>query len=309
MCIWHNYGKDIGLEIENKTQWHPAFCTSMELELMENQNGLSYEREYNLSSEPLQIDLLVIKKNPNEIIKNKIGKFFLGHNILEFKSPDDKMNIDTFYKVLSYACLYKSDTGAVDEVLDTDITITLIREQKPVKLLRQLSEKYDVITEENGIYYIDKMLFPLQIVVTKELSGSGHIWLKALTRSMDIKQAEELLNRYESLPDDSGYRSKAGTIVNLASDVNDAVFKQIILGGGSMSNELKEMLMPELAELKQILAGNQVKLAENQAELAEKDALIEENKAELAKKDALIAELKHMLAEASQDGVVFKMPN
>lgn len=29
-------------------------------------------------------------------------KFFLGHNILEYKSPDDAMNIDTFYKVLSY---------------------------------------------------------------------------------------------------------------------------------------------------------------------------------------------------------------
>ena len=60
--------------------------------------------------------------------------------------------IDT--PLLGYTCLYKSDTGAVDEILDTDITITLIREQKTVKLLRQFSEKYDVITEGNGIYYM-----------------------------------------------------------------------------------------------------------------------------------------------------------
>ena len=33
----------------------------MELELMENAEGLTYDSEYNLSREPLKIDLLVIK--------------------------------------------------------------------------------------------------------------------------------------------------------------------------------------------------------------------------------------------------------
>lgn len=75
-------------------------------------------------------------------------------------------------KILSYACLYKADTGAVDEILDTDITITLIRE---------------------------KRLFPMQIIVTGEFAENSHIWLKALTRSMDIKQAEELLDHYERI--------------------------------------------------------------------------------------------------------------
>ena len=50
------------MEIENRTQWHPAFCTSMELELMENEKALLYDREHNLGSEPLQIDLLIIRK-------------------------------------------------------------------------------------------------------------------------------------------------------------------------------------------------------------------------------------------------------
>lgn len=152
------------MEIENKIQWHPAFCSIMELELSENKAGLSYDREHNLSSEPLRIDLLVIKKNPDEIIKNEIGAFFLGHNIMEYKSPDDKVNIDTFYKVLSYACLYKADTGVVDEILDTDITISLIREQKPVKLLQQLREKYHVVQSGEGIYRIDGMLFPCRLL-------------------------------------------------------------------------------------------------------------------------------------------------
>ena len=95
--------KDTNLEIESRTKWHPEFCNIIELELMENAEGLTYDSEYNLSREPLKIDLLVFKKIQDEVIKNEIGKIFLGHNIMEYKSPDDNMNINTFYKVLSYA--------------------------------------------------------------------------------------------------------------------------------------------------------------------------------------------------------------
>ncbi len=214
------------MEIENRTQWHPAFCSTMELELLENEKGLIYDPEYYLSREPLRIDLLIIKKKPEEVIKNEIGSFFLGHNIVEYKSPDDSINIDTFYKVLSYACLYKADTGAVDEILDTDITVSLIREQKPVKLLGQLEKKYQVRREGNGIYRIYGMIFPMQVIVTKELEENRHVWLKALTRSMDISQAERLLDSYDRLEGEKE-REKAGVVVNLVSDINNEIFEKI----------------------------------------------------------------------------------
>ena len=43
-----------------------------------------------------------------------------------------------------------------------------------------------------------------------------------------------------------------------------------------MNEELKEMLLPELGELKRLLAANQMELAGKDAELAEKDAVIAE---------------------------------
>lgn len=43
-------------------QWHPAFCAATELELSANRTDLDFQREYNLSKKPLQIDLLVIRK-------------------------------------------------------------------------------------------------------------------------------------------------------------------------------------------------------------------------------------------------------
>lgn len=259
-------GKDIDLEIENRTQWHPAFCNSMELEFMENSKSLTYDMEYNLSREPLRIDLLVIKKKPETVIRNEIGTFFLGHNIIEYKSPDDDINIDTFYKVLSYACLYKAETGAVDEILDTDITVSLIRERKPIKLLGQLEEKYQVRREGRGIYRIYGMLFPMQVVVTKELEEDRHVWLKCLTRNMDISQAENLLDSYDRLSEEEA-RTKAGVVVNLVSDLNSAIFEQIVSGGGHMSEALKKLVLPELGELEELLATKEMEIADKDAKL------------------------------------------
>ena len=85
-----------------KIQWHPGFVAAMDLEFEENRSDLIYEKEYNLNTKPLEIDLLIIKKDSNVQIVNEIGKLFRGHNIVEYKSPDDHMDIDTFYKAEAY---------------------------------------------------------------------------------------------------------------------------------------------------------------------------------------------------------------
>lgn len=74
---------------DKRIQWHPAFCSAMRLELAENKDQLDYYNEYNLSSKPLQMDLLVVRRHGFQELKNTIGKIFRKHNILEYKSPDD----------------------------------------------------------------------------------------------------------------------------------------------------------------------------------------------------------------------------
>ncbi len=73
---------------EIKIQWHPGFVAAMDLEFGENRKDLIYEKEYNLNTKPLEIDLLVIKKDSDVQIVNEIGKLFRGHNIVEYKSPE-----------------------------------------------------------------------------------------------------------------------------------------------------------------------------------------------------------------------------
>jgi len=89
------------------------------------------------------------------------------------------------------------------------------------------------------------MLFPMQIIVTRELEGRLHVWLKALTRNISRMQVEELLYCCDQMQDDVEYE-KAGKIVNLVSDINEEIFKQITARGERMSDKLRYMLLPEL---------------------------------------------------------------
>ena len=161
-----------------KIQWHPGFVAAMNLELAENRADLIYEKEYNLNTKPLEIDLLVIKKDKDVHVSNKIGRIFRKYNILEYKSPDDSLNIDAFYKAGAYASLYKAYGETVDERKACDMTVSIIRETRPDGLFAYF-KNHGIQMEKpyQGIYYVmDAVLFPTQIIVSKELDRKNHIW-------------------------------------------------------------------------------------------------------------------------------------
>ena len=58
-------------------QWHPGFYAAVDLELSANRTELDFQREFNLSKKPLQIDLLVIKKTGSARIENEIWRLLL----------------------------------------------------------------------------------------------------------------------------------------------------------------------------------------------------------------------------------------
>ncbi|MDE7029767.1 MAG: hypothetical protein K2P63_07290 [Lachnospiraceae bacterium] len=270
------------MEIQDNIQWHPAFCSAVELELREYKDYLTYEREHNLGRMPLKIDLLIIKKRPDIIIRKDIADFFLGNNILEYKSPGDDVNAGTFFKALSYACLYKAEETGVRDICNVDTTVSIVREEKPVKLLGQLGEKYTVTKKKAGIYRIEGMLFPMQIIVTGELDKESHIWVTSLTRALSRKDAQELLDNCAGLGSDED-RKNADSVVNVASEANIELFKKMIQEGDQMCEELKELLAPEIVEFK-------IRLAEQNAQLADKDAKLADNAVEIAKLKKLLAE-------------------
>jgi len=172
----------------------------------------------------------------------------------------------------------KSETGGLNEISGTDITISLVREEKPRKLLKQLSTEYEGKEEGKGIYRFKGLLFPLQILVTKELDSTLHGWLCSLTRSIKQQRAENLLSDYSNLGNGRD-KQNASVIIDFVSNVNVGVFLQILKENDHMTEAMKELIAPEIIELRLMLNS--------------KDK-------ELANKDEEIERLKRQLQEAQQ---------
>lgn len=98
--------------------------------------------------------------------------------ILLYKAPGAHLDVDSYYKAVAYGCLYKAYGDTVDERKADDITISLLRDAKPEGMLRYFSDAgTDIRNVQPGIYYLrgDKILFPTQIIVIKELKEKSHV--------------------------------------------------------------------------------------------------------------------------------------
>lgn len=231
---------------DTKIQWHPGFVAAMNLELAQNRKDLIFEKEYNLNTKPLEIDLLVIRKDSSVRIANEIGILFRGHNIMEYKSPEDGLDIDDFYKAGAYASLYKSYGRTTDAVKADDVTVSLVREAKPEGLFRYFKKHcYSVSNPYRGIYYIEgKILFPTQIVVTKELDEESHVWLSALSESMKKQSMVKLLESVGRLTEKTD-KEFADSVLEVSIGANKQVIEELI-GDDDMCQALMEIMEPQL---------------------------------------------------------------
>ena len=94
-----------------------------------------FENEHQLGTKPKEVDVLVVKKNENIPIQKNIGRLFRKHNIIEYKSPDDTLGINDFYKVLGYSYFYKADTKEENVIRIEELTVTFVCKRYPRKLI------------------------------------------------------------------------------------------------------------------------------------------------------------------------------
>lgn len=237
---------------QERIQWHPAFCSAIRLELKENKMDLEYENEHNLGKKPLQIDLLVIKKSDDVVVQNDIGKIFSRSNIMEFKSPRDGLNINDYFKVLGYACLYKAEEEHMDDIRNDDVTISLVRDTRPVKLMKAFERQgLQIRAYRAGIYYIENSWFPMQMIITSELDQTTHLWLRALTEKLSSDEAELLL-RETSAHKETDEEALIDSVMTVSMSANKESF-------GNVKEE------PEMYQFVKILAGDEIKAASEEA--------------------------------------------
>lgn len=228
-------------KVSKNLQWHPAFFAGIQIELEEEREKLIFENEHQLSTKPMEIDVLVIKKHSDVQIQKNIGRIFRGHNIVEYKSPEDSFSINDFYKVYGYACFYKSDTETVDAIRADDITITFVVKQFPREMLKKLqrTRNLQVVKFDEGIYHISGDIFPIQIIHTAKLSKENNFWLRNLTNDLKAKEdARKLLEKYNERQQEHLYQSLMDVIVK----ANIELFEEV----DDMCDALMEIVKPKV---------------------------------------------------------------
>ena len=158
------------------------------------------------------------------------------------------MDIDTFYKTLAYACLYKSYGKTVDAVKAEDITISILREAKPIELFRYLEGHGCKVTKVyGGVYYVEgKTWFPTQIVVTGELNQEAHIWLKGLSGNLEKGDIQKMMAERNHMTEKAD-RELADSVLEVSISANRTIVEELI-GDESMYEALMEIMEPRIKQ-------------------------------------------------------------
>jgi hypothetical protein len=206
-----------------KILWHPAFCEAMKLELYEYRDVLEFQDEHQLTSGSLRIDCLIIKKLKDVAIDKNIAHIFRNHNVFEYKSPEDSLDLHDFRKTYAYKLLYSVQNG-IDKI--EDISVTLVAFQHPYKLLDYLRNRYNVTSEHKGIYVVEHELVHSQIVVSSELAEDENIWLTHLRKELTAARFFRLLTEAVKYRKDPALE----TYLDVVTGANFQTFQEVLMG-------------------------------------------------------------------------------
>ena len=211
--------------------WHPAFVEALQMELEDYRDYLEFHPEYQLTSEPLRIDCVVIKKAPDLVIKKNIAAIFREANLLEYKSPDDYISVADFYKVYGYACLYTS----FEKAPVTGISISFVESRYPKELLGHLRKTrgYKVEETSSGIYTVKGDILPIQIIDSRRLSAEENLWLRDLDNKLEANETRRLILEIER----KGKVARIQAYINAIARANYKAVKEAI----DMSDAVKSL--------------------------------------------------------------------
>ena len=202
--------------------WHPAFIEALQLELEDYHDVLEFFPEFQLTSEPLRIDCVVIKKAKNAVIKKNIAAIFRDWNLVEYKGPGDYVAVADFYKVYGYACLYAS----LEKAPITGLTVSFVESRYPKKLINHLKEVRGYTVEQTGpgIYTVSGDILPIQVIDSRRLPPGENLWLKSLNSRLDIAA----LKRITAEIDRQGKAARTAAYFNAIAQANARIVQEAI---------------------------------------------------------------------------------
>ena len=243
------------IEKVQKIQWHPGFVGGLKISLREYSDKLEYKPEYQLTKAPLYTDLLVIRKNSPGVIDNDIARIFRGHNVIEYKSPDDSLNIDALYKTLGYACLYKASGKKKNEIPGDELTVTLVRNAKPIAMFKEIRRLGGEVKEcAEGVYRVTGIVhIPVQVVIPRVLEGDEFAGLRVLSKNPSEADIRAFVDKAVQFSN-PGDKQDADAVLQVSISANRKIYDGIKGRDTTMCEALRELMKPEFeameAELK-----------------------------------------------------------
>ena len=249
-------------------RWHQGFRGGIKAVLWPYRNELEYDEEHVLNLDALKLDLLVLKKSPGVVIDNEIGRFFRMHNILEYKSPEDSLSIDDYYKTMAYVCLYKSLGEQVDAIPGEELTASIFRQTYPRELFKALKRLGATIKEEySGVYYVSGLApFPTQIVVSRQLEPDTFAILRAMSKDAADQDARALIRQSRDSVE-PGLRNNLDAVLEVSVAANPILY-ETIRRDTTMCNALRELMKDDLVQERN--AGVKDGALANQQEVAKR---------------------------------------
>ncbi len=276
-------------DTKRRLDWHSGFEGGLMLSFRKYAKDIEIEGEHPLSKEPLRVDFLVIKKRHDVVIDNAIGRKFKTYNLIEYKNPNDELDIDVLWKVIGYACLYKSMGPTVDAIKSDEITMSIFRSRKPVKLFKRLTNSGISVEKVNeGIYSVVGLVaIPIYIVVIRELTDDGLKAISIMSPDADEETVRRFLNEADGYtePDDKRFTD---AVLRISTTVNQTLYEKLkgvnsMAYLGFMAEELDQARKETAEKYDKIIAEKDEAIAEKDETIAEKDETIANLMAEITR--------------------------
>lgn len=231
-----------------KIQYHEGFYGAIKAQYEPTRIEFTFLQELELGNEPIRMDMLVIKHNVGDTLGDAIGRFFKTHNVIEYKSPEDSLSVDDFYKAQGYALIYKGLDRKVNEIPIGEMTVSIFRHAYPRKMFETLEEDGLQIEEKYpGVYYVTgASSVQTQVVVTSRLAEGSYPVFKVLAKGFTREDVEKLLMTVQEM-DDPNYADYIKAVLNVSIAIDQPIF-EIIKKEGSVMGEAVERLFREEIE-------------------------------------------------------------
>jgi hypothetical protein len=214
----------VGPDVPPHTRWHDAFAQALEMELADYRDALEFRSEVELTTGPLRIDCVVVKKAKDVEIKKNIAAIFKEWNIFEYKNPGDYVSVADFYKVYAYACLYAS----IEKVPITSMTISFVESRHSQKLLEHLQKDrgYTVAEKVPGIYTVSGDIMPIQVIESRRLPAEENVWLKSLRGRLNHTERDQIWTEIAR----QGKDARIAAYLEVIAKANPGIIQEIFMG-------------------------------------------------------------------------------